>query len=120
MSTQFADPGEVTGYHAHIYYEPETRALAAHLREGVAERFQARVGNWHDEPVGPHTAAMYQLAFGVEEFPSLVPWLMLNRAGLSVLVHPMTGDALADHTTHALWLGPSLPVKEDVLRRARG
>jgi aromatic ring-cleaving dioxygenase len=118
MATEFAEPERVTGYHAHIYYEPETRAVAARLRDGVGERFAARIGSWHDEPVGPHTAAMYQLAFSVEEFPRLVPWLMLNRAGLSVLVHPMTGDALADHTSHALWLGPALPVKEDVLRRA--
>jgi len=115
----FADPDQVNGWHAHIYYEPQTREAAAHLREGVAERFAARVGSWHDEPVGPHTAAMYQLAFAADEFATLVPWLMLNRAGLSILVHPMTGDALADHTGHALWLGPSLPVKEDVLRRAR-
>jgi aromatic ring-cleaving dioxygenase len=118
MATEFAEPDRVTGYHAHIYYDSETRALAARLREGVGERFAARIGSWHDEPVGPHTAAMYQLAFAVEEFPRLVPWLMLNRAGLSVLVHPMTGNALADHTSHALWLGPALPVKEDVLRRA--
>ena len=120
MTETFADPAHIEGYHAHVYYGPETRPLAAELREAIGERFPVRVGSWHDEPVGPHTVAMYQVAFPVEEFPRLVPWLMLNRAGLDILVHPMTGDPLADHTSHALWLGASLPVKEDVLRRARG
>ena len=30
-------------------------------------------------------------------FPDIVPWLMLNRRGLTVFVHPETGDNLADH-----------------------
>ena len=44
---------------------------------------------------------MYQVAFAPEEFGRLVPWLMLNRGGLDVLVHPQTGDGYADHTEHA-------------------
>ena len=44
---------------------------------------------------------MYQVAFSPEEFARFVPWLMLNRGGLDVLVHPQTGDAYADHTEHA-------------------
>ena len=50
---------------------------------------------------------MYQVAFAVAEFPRLVPWLMLNRDGLDVLVHPLSGDSLADHTRFAMWLGQS-------------
>jgi DOPA 4,5-dioxygenase len=117
MTDAFADPSEVGGYHAHIYYAPETRVAAERLRAGIAERFQARLGNWHDDPVGPHPVAMYQVAFASEEFPALVPWLMLNRDGLDVLVHPLTGDSVADHTRFALWLGTTLPLRLDVLRR---
>jgi aromatic ring-cleaving dioxygenase len=117
MTETFAEPGQVRGYHAHIYYTPETRAAAARLREGIGEQFQARVGSWHYEPVGPHSVPMYQVAFATEEFPALVPWLMLNREGLDVLVHPLTGDSVADHTRFALWLGTALPLRLDVLRR---
>jgi DOPA 4,5-dioxygenase len=120
MADGFAEPGEITGYHAHIYYDPATRATAERLRAGIGDRFTARLGSWHDEPVGPHPIAMYQVAFAVEEFPRLVPWLLLNRGELDVLVHPMTGDAVADHTRHALWLGTPLPLRLDVLRRAAG
>jgi DOPA 4,5-dioxygenase len=59
---------------------------------------------------------MYQVAFPVEAFPRLVPWLTLNREGLNVLVHPLTDDSVADHTQFALWLGAPLPLRVEVLR----
>ena len=49
-----------------------------------------------------------QVAFEPSQFARFVPWLMLNRGELAVLVHPETGDDLADHTSHALWLGEVL------------
>lgn len=109
------DPARIEGYHAHVYYAPDTRAVAERLRDGVAAGFAARLGRWHDQPVGPHPVAMFQIAFEVEEFPRLVPWLMLNRAGLSVLVHPLTGNDLDDHSRFALWLGPPMPLRLDQL-----
>jgi DOPA 4,5-dioxygenase len=45
-----------------------------------------------------------------------VPWLALNRDGLTVFVHPETGNALADHSAHVIWLGDSQALKLDVLR----
>ena len=118
MAEAFTDTGIIDGYHAHLYYAPETRPFAARLRAAIGETFpQARIGSWHDEPVGPHPAAMYQVAFAVEDFPRLVPWLMLNREGLDVLVHPLTDDSVADHTQFALWLGVPQPLRVEVLRR---
>lgn len=109
---------EIGEYHAHVYYGQESRDRAAWLREEVAKRFTVKVGNWHDELVGPHLASMYQLAFSAEHFATLVPWLMLNRQGLSILVHPESGLGHAgDHTTRALWLGEQLPVRLEFLRK---
>jgi aromatic ring-cleaving dioxygenase len=107
---------QINGYHAHIYYDPGTRAAAAHVREGLAS-FNAQLGSWHDEPVGPHLKPMYQVAFAPEEFGNIVPWLMLHREGLSVLVHPSTGDGYGDHLERSLWLGEKLKLNERVLRR---
>ena len=42
--------------------------------------------------------SMYQIAFPIEMLATFVPWLMLNRDGLTVLLHPETGDDLTDHT----------------------
>lgn len=119
MAEAFTDPEMVGGYHAHIYYDPaKTKDLAARVRAGLGAAFpNATLGNWHDEAVGPHTVAMYQVAFSVEDFARLVPWLMLNRNGLDVLVHPLAGNAYDDHTVYAMWLGEKLPLRLDVLKR---
>ncbi len=112
------DPERITHYHAHIYYDAETRDHAAHLRERVAEKFPtALLGRWHDAPVGPHPQSMYQIAFPREILATFVPWLMLNRDGLTVLLHPETGDDLTDHTAHAAWMGAILPLRLEVFRK---
>lgn len=91
------DTGAITHYHAHVYYDPvTTRERAERLREQIAARFpQALLGRWHDVPVGPHPRAMYQVAFSATILGSLLPWLMLNRDGLTILLHPETGDDYA-------------------------
>jgi aromatic ring-cleaving dioxygenase len=108
---------QITAYHAHIYYDPATsRREAAFLRERIGEFFpDARLGRWHDVPVGPHPQAMYQIVFRPDQFGLIVPWLLLNRCGLTILVHPETGDDYKDHAEHALWLGAILPLRLDVL-----
>jgi DOPA 4,5-dioxygenase len=112
------DAATIEGYHAHVYYAPETRHVAERVRESIGAGFpKALLGRWHDKPVGPHPISMYQVAFPVEDFPRLVPWLMLNRSGLTVLVHPLTGDDYEDHATHPMWLGSMLPLKLEILKR---
>jgi aromatic ring-cleaving dioxygenase len=110
------DPRAITAYHAHIYYDPaKTRGHAERLRQRVAELFpQAKLGRWHDELVGPHPQAMYQIAFAPELLAEFVPWLMLNRDGLTVLLHPETGDNYTDHSAHAAWFGAVLPLRLEV------
>src|SRR5438034_11047335 len=91
VTQEFDDPGQIRGYHAHIYYDPATRPVAERLRETIGRDFAVELARWHDEPVGPHPVSMYQPAFAVAAFPTLVPWPMLNRGGLGIRVHPPTG-----------------------------
>ena len=109
------DAARITGYHAHVYYKPATRPEAERLRQAVGENFAVRLGGWHDQPVGPHPVGMYQVAFQAAAFARLVPWLMLNHGALSILIHPLTGDDLADHRDYPLWLGAALPLRLDQL-----
>jgi len=119
VSAAHRDPHGIALYHAHVYYDPgKTRGLAAQLRERVAAQFPpAKPGRWHDELVGPHTQSMYQIEFPAAMLASFVPWLMLNRDGLTVLLHPETGDDYLDHTAHAAWFGAVLPLRVEVLQK---
>jgi aromatic ring-cleaving dioxygenase len=117
MADDFAETAAIRSYHAHVYYNAATRPAAERLRQAIGGSFDVQLGRWHDEPVGPHPTSMYQVAFAVAEFPRLVPWLMLNRGPLTVLVHPQAEIAYDDHTAHAMWLGRPLRLRLDVLRR---
>ncbi len=115
LETAPVDPARITDYHIHVYYDPKDREPAALLREWVEARFPVRMGRWHDVPVGPHPTAMYQIHFPVELFPTLVPFVMMNRMGLTILLHPESGRPRDDHTLNATWMGQVLTLNTDIL-----
>jgi DOPA 4,5-dioxygenase len=106
----------ITDYHAHVYYEAATKPAAARLREALAERFAVALGRWHDRPIGPHPRWSYQITFAPALFGEIIPWLALNRDGLTIFIHPNAGDAAADHVEHAVWMGEMLALNLDALR----
>ena len=108
---------EIENFHAHVYYDAPTRAQALKLCEAAGQKFGVKVGRMHDNPVGPHPRGSCQLAFGSELFARVIPWLIVNRRGLTVFAHAESGDAMKDHTEHVLWLGPSETLNLAVLSR---
>lgn len=98
----------ITDYHAHIYFDAATQAAAQTLCETARDTFGVAMGRMHAGPVGPHPMGSCQLSATPEQFAALLPWLALNRGDLIVFAHPHTGDDLADHRDHAIWLGAGL------------
>ena len=100
----------ITGWHAHVYFDLDSKTAARALCEDAAARFGIVMGRMHDGPVGPHPTGSCQLTVPAASFAEVIPWLALNRGALTVFAHAETGDHLADHTRHVLWLGESLPL----------
>ncbi|MDE0537434.1 MAG: DOPA 4,5-dioxygenase family protein [Rhodospirillales bacterium] len=115
---EFRPNENIKSYHVHVYYDGASKQWAGHLRREIAKRWpEAVLGRWRDKaPQGPHPVSHFQVAFRTELFSELVPWLALNRNGLSMLVHPNTGDGYEDHAFHDMWIGPSVELCLDGMR----
>ena len=121
MTERTAESVANLGYHAHIYYDPEkTRGVAELVCAAVGEKFSVELDGFRDEPRGPHPISNVLLVFKPDQFEHVVPYLMLNRDGLDVLVHPLTTDAVEDHRGYAIWLGNPVPLKLHTLPHGRG
>ena len=109
------------GYHAHIYYDPtSTRAVAEGVCAALGEHCQVEIEAFRDTPIGPHPLANVLVLFKLDQFAQVVPYLMVHRDGLDVLVHPLTEDAVEDHSGYAIWLGNPVELKLHTLPRGRG
>ena len=75
------------------------------------------MGQFSGERVGPHPVPQFQIIFTRKLFAEVVPWMMLNREGLDILVHPLTDDMVDDHTIYALWLGEPVALILDHMQR---
>ena len=111
-----ADAGH---YHAHVYFDASTIEKARRICETCRDQFGVVMGRMHEKPVGPHPDWSCQLAFDHAKLADVVRWLALNRDGLVVLLHPETGDELADHTDHAIWMGAVRPLDVEMFRNRK-
>eukprot|EP01080_Neovahlkampfia_damariscottae_P007880 gene7880-12349_t len=98
----------------HFYYDEKTKESALKVREELQKAFPVLTFyKPHFENIGPHLKWMWEADFTnsknfFEDFGTIVYWLMMNRNGHSILIHPHTGDGLKDHVEHPIWLGDKL------------
>lgn len=104
-------------YHAHLYYVPETRAVAEATRQRLIERMESGdipqllfVGQLKDGKAGPHPIPQFEIHYTKAALPSVLR--LIEESGLTALVHPLTDDDLADHTSLAHWIGT--PIELDL------
>lgn len=106
----------IEDWHAHIYFDAESKAAAWKLREEIEAKFDMEMGRFHEREVGPHPRWSYQVQFLPALFSEIVPWLAINRGDLTVFIHPNSGDELKDHRDHAIWMGEKLDLKLDIFK----
>ncbi|RMX87174.1 hypothetical protein D0869_02556 [Hortaea werneckii] len=109
------------GFDVHIYYlqtNASESQFAQELWERIRREFpELRIYRVWDKPIGPHPVAMFEVnLFTPEQFGAFVPWLVIHRGALSVLLHPNTGDDVRDHTQLATWMGQPYPLQVGMLR----
>lgn len=111
---------KIKNYHFHLYYELNETEIAkatAILDQLRSEKEDMPIGRIWDKPVGPHPIGSCQVTVENERFQEMMEWFLKNRQGLSLFIHPDTGDDLADHTEHTIWLGHELPLKTEQFRK---
>jgi DOPA 4,5-dioxygenase len=94
-------------YHAHIYFTPEQRESAAELKGRLeAEPAILFVGQMTEGKTGPHPIPQFEAHFLKRSAQHVRA--MIEASGLRALVHPLTDDDMADHTSLADWIGEPL------------
>jgi DOPA 4,5-dioxygenase len=110
-------PSNDAPHHAHVYYEAADRPRAERVhRQCLAARDAGEllfVGELRDRPVGPHPKPQFELHFRAGSLPRVLA--LIESSNLTALVHPLTDDDLADHTTLGTWIGAPLPLDLSVL-----
>eukprot|EP01135_Chromosphaera_perkinsii_P003795 Nk52_evm41s255 gene=Nk52_evmTU41s255 len=108
-------------FHAHLYWEignEKQYECAMHIRNALEKEFVRPqehnnhnnngivLGNVNKGKRGPHTKASMEIIIPKELVGAVVTALQLLRGEeISVLLHPLSGDDLKDHTTYAMWMG---------------
>lgn len=101
-------------YHAHIYYPLAERSRAVALRDTLAKASGVVfVGQLRDRKVGPHPIPQFEIHFPKRALAAVLP--LIEASGLTTLVHPLTDDDLADHTTLGHWIGEPIDLDLSVL-----
>ena len=75
----------------------------------------SQVHHFHTEPIGPHPVGSFEVWTPREFLPEMMTFMMYHRGSLSVLVHPLGRTEVRDHTSDAMWLGPSYRLDLSVL-----
>lgn len=107
-------------YHAHIYFEPDEQQIAENLR-ATFNALQAPgsdphilfVGRPTEGPAGPHPIPQYEIHYLKSAVGGVTA--LIEQSGLRALIHPLTLDDLADHTSLAHWIGEPITLDVTVL-----
>jgi len=116
MNVPASQRSNILGWHCHIYFPMDRRDVAVRLNEDIQDRFGIWDYRWMDRANFLHPTPMFRFQFKREDLPDFLEYMTLNRDGLSILIHAISGDDIVDHTEHAMWLGEPLSLGIEALR----
>lgn len=106
-------------YHAHVYFDLSQQEQAQALQDRIlAEQSDQilRLFSLVPRLVGPHRKPMFEIHFSNQQY-TFIDWLDKARDELSVLIHPVSGNDMHDHSEPQVrWLGEALGVNLEKLR----
>ena len=143
-STDSMIPNEILEYHFHVYFF-QNNAKSVKTAKWIQNELISKVKNheflvvlngigneilpdldtsklfdFNMKPVGPHPCGSFEVWVPKQYFVKVLSWFMLNRGNLSVLLHPLTPQALKDHFERSMWLGHPFKIDPTVLKDETG
>lgn len=105
-------------YHAHVYFDLSEQHQAQALQKKIlTEQSEQilRLFSLVPRLVGPHRKPMFEIHFSDQQ-SAFIDWLDKARGELSVLIHPVSGNDVYDHSeSQVRWLGEDIGVNLDKL-----
>ncbi len=94
-------------FHSHIYYNASSKEKAVILHHFLKSTLsqELRISPLFDYLMGPHPFWMFEADFKLKSFLTVIEALAKHSEDLSILIHPLSGDGLLDHTDYAMFLG---------------
>ncbi len=117
------EPAKIYSWHIHLLFwqdKNESLSGALKVRDAFSLKFANLLGKnctdlFHQDyncmfdieayPAGPFPIGQWSVFLLPEHFGTFVPWIVQNRNGYDVLVHPNSGCEVEDHTWWAMWNG---------------
>lgn len=116
---QWPTPFQV--FHSHIYFDSMRVRHAEALREQIQNhpdfKDKVQISGLHAKPIGPHPTGMFEVDFHASLFEKFIPFLMEHRRGLNILIHPLSGSSLLDHTEYAMFLGEKVDLSLSIFEK---
>merc|ERR1719203_2732665 len=123
----YTSPAQIEEYHFHVYFFQHNN-LSVNAAKWIQQQLIDKVSNheflvvlvgvndtllpglntsnvplFNMNPIGPHPCGSFEVWTPAQYFLPVLSWFMMNRGELSILLHPLTENAIEDHYGRAMW-----------------
>ncbi len=92
-------------YHFHIYFNRNQLSTLKTVLEKLEGLDNIQIGRIRETPIGPHPTGSCQISVKGGNVEKMLAWFLVERRGLDIFIHPLSGDEIKDHTDYTVWIG---------------